>query len=336
MGSFVRARRILPPAAALLVVLGVGFGPLAGLGAARSKTQVKARASDPCAGPLLEPIATIPAPARPVPGSFAGPSAPFALFRRSPTSADALPGVGPDVAGELTTYDPRAVRLISGTGANRLFLVGGRQTSRPIPRACSRQPGIGALLRSGDRGGPGVCPVIAGQPTDTIGGLGELPSGACITVADVPTGYGFVSQLSQRGRSIGLVPDGVASVDVRFVGGPAPRVTVNANVYAFHDPVSSRSLDAFRRVFTSAIAHPTVARLERALGVPAQIVWRDAAGRVLKVFSPPPLLARILHDEVRLFRSLHAGGHLVGVRGSPLSAAWRRRSSPSPPRRPRP
>ncbi len=305
-----RARRALAPAAALL--LGVGVGPAAGLGAARSKAPVNPLASDPCVGPMLEPISTIPGPARPVPGSFAGPSARLGLFRRSSTAADALPGVGADVAGVLTTYDPRAVRLISGTGANRLFLVGGQQMSRPIPRACSLQPGLGALLRSLDRGGSGVCPVIAGQPTDTIGALGELPSGACITVADVFTGYGFVSQ---RSRSIGLVPDGVASVEIRFVGSPAQRATVNANVYAFHDPVNSRSLSALTRVFTSAFAHPTVPRVERAFGVPAQIVWRDAAGRVRDVFRPPPLLAQILHDEVRLFRSLPAGAPVGSVGG---------------------
>jgi len=230
---------------------------------------------------------------RAVPGS-ARTDGPYAVFRRPQVSSDLLP---PDAAGQVDTlasYDPTATRLIFTTGVARVYLVRGRFPRLILPGAClSRLPRADArTLRAleGELAGQAAVCFNLDQTVD------QSTSMACVPPAAGTGGYALATVAGLRSlRSslvVGLVPDGVARVDVRYRTAGTVHGTVRSNVVAYREPAAlSRGL-----LERDLRGPPRVAlrRLRRLIldQIPTQITWRDARGQVLRTFTPPPALLR--------------------------------------------
>ncbi len=222
---------------------------------------------------------------RAVPGS-AGTDGPYAVFRRPQVSGDLLP---PDAAGQvdpLASYDPTATRLIFTTGVARVYLVRGRFPRLILPGAClSRLPREEAgQLRFLERELAGQAAVCFGLEQTRRRANGQLldqgTSTACVRPVAGTGGYALTPlQGNSSALTVGLVPDGVARVDVRYRTAGTVQATVRSNVVAYREPAAlSRGL-----LERDLRGPPRVAlrRLRRLIldQIPTQVTWRTSAGR---------------------------------------------------------
>jgi len=232
-------------------------------------------------------------PVRAVPGTAAT-NGPYAIFRRPQAPADLLP---PDAAGQLDTlasYDPTATRLVFTTGVARVYLVRGRRQKLVVPGAClSRLPRAYArtvrLLERELAGQAAVCFSLEQTRHRANGAVEQSASTGCVPAVAGTGGYAVVTLEGNSALEVGLVPDGVARVDVRYRTGRTVEGTVRTNIVAYRPPsltVGGQGLRGPRR----AVAR----RLRRLIldSIPAQVTWRDARGQVLRTFTPPPALLR--------------------------------------------
>jgi len=247
-------------------------------------------------------------PARAVPGS-AVTNGPYAIFRRPPVPGDALSADAADQVDTLASYDPTATRLIFTTGVARVYLVRGHYQRLVVPGAClSRLPRADArtlrLLERELAGQAAVC-FNLDQTVD------QSTSMACVPPAAGTGGYALATVPGLRDlRSsliVGLVPDGVARVDVRYRTAGTVHGTVRSNVVAYRPPAAlsrgllERDLRGPPRV--------VLRRLRRLIldQIPTQITWRDVREQVLRTFTPPPALLR---------EAIGGAGEIIPVRGS--------------------
>jgi hypothetical protein len=211
------------------------------------------------------------------------------LLRRPATAADRLPPHALALAGTgVSIYAGAARRAPTGFGGRATFIVPIRESAKagfPSDRCFALQtaavkqalPSMPRSLRArtwaltnafiaADRS------LAARPPVDGICQITIMPghglsSGCGMTVAAIK--HGMLPE-EDNGTFSGLVPEGVATVQLRFAAGggrAAHTVTaqVHDNVYSVHAP----GLAAGAPVF------PTV-------------VWRAADGKVLKTHSEPP------------------------------------------------
>ncbi len=260
-------------------------------------------------------------PLRALPGT-ARTDGPYAIFRRPQGPADLLP---PDAAGQvdpLASYDPTATRLVFTTGVARVYLVRGRLQRLVVPGACvSRLPRrLARVLRLAERelaGQPAVCFSLEQTRHQANGAVEQSTSTGCVPAVAGTGGYAVVSSSS---LSVGLVPNGVARVDVRYRTAGTVPATVRSNVVAYRPPVAlSRALSA---PGTRMLRGPprVVARRIRRLArrfrrlildlIPAQVTWRDARGEVLRTFTPPPALLREVISGAGGFSTTSSSGTL--------------------------
>jgi len=211
------------------------------------------------------------------------------LLRRPATPADRLPAHALDMAGSgVSIYAGAARRALLG-GQLATFIVPIRQSPNagfPSDRCFALQvaavkqalPSMPAKLRAPtwalanafvayDRSLAGHAP-IDGICEITILSHNGRSSGCGMTVSQIRAG---TLPEEDNGTFSGLVPDGVASVTLRFAAsaGHAPRtatVRVHDNGYRVH----VAGLPLTRASF------PTV-------------TWRDASGKVLRTYSEPPM-----------------------------------------------
>jgi len=119
---------------------------------------------------------------------------------------------------------------------------------------------------------------------------------------------------------VGLVPDGVARVDVRYRTAGTVQATVRSNVVAYRPPVAlSRRLSSpGARVLRGPprVVARRIRRLARRFRrlildlIPAQVTWRDARGQVLRTFTPPPALLREVTSGAGGFSTTSSSGTL--------------------------
>jgi len=233
-------------------------------------------------------------PLRAVPGS-APINGPYAVFRRAQGTADVLPPDGASQFNELATYDPTATRLVFTTGVARVSLIRGHFLRLVVPGAClSRLPRAEALvLRVVGRQFRGQAAVCFSLDPARRGPNGSIElSMSCVQRAAGTGGYALAEIGGNSALEVGLVPDGVSRVDVRYRTAGTVHGTVRSNVVAYRPPagvaltLAGRALRGPRRV--------VLRRLRRLIlnSIPAQITWRDVHGQALRTFTPPPALLR--------------------------------------------
>ncbi len=304
--------------AAVVAAVLVAIASSAGAGARSSRSSVLPAA---CAS-LVAPTP----PARAVPGSAAT-TGPYAIFRRPQVPGDVLSADAVGQIDTLASYDPTATRLIFTTGVARVYLVRGHYQRLVVPGAClSRLPRADArtlrLLERELAGQAAVC-FNLDQTVD------QSTSMACVPPAAGTGGYALATVAGLRDpRSsliVGLVPDGVARVDVRYRTAGTVHGTVRSNVVAYREPAAlsrgllERDLRGPPRV--------VLRRLRRLVldQIPTQVTWRDVRGQVLRTFTPPPALLReaiggvgdivLVRSSIgSITGSLSAGASRIGVR----------------------
>jgi len=286
---------------------------VAGLVVAVSSSAGAGARSSPGGG-LPRACASLEAPTPPVralPGT-ALTNGPYAIFRRPQAPADLLP---PDAAGQLDTlasYDPTATRLVFTTGVARVYLVRGRRQKLVLPGAClSRLPRAYArtlrLLERELAGQAAVCFSLEQTRHRANGAVEQSTSRGCVPAVAGTGGYAVVTLEGNSALEVGLVPDGVARVDLRYRTGRTVEGRVRTNIVAYRPPsltVGGQGLRGPRR----AVAR----RLRRLIldSIPAQVTWRDARGQVLRTFTPPPGLLREVISGAGGFSTTSSSGTL--------------------------
>jgi len=240
-------------------------------------------------------------PVRAVPGS-AGSAGPYSVLRRPQGTADVLPPAGGDFA-TLATYDPAATRLVFTTGVARVYLVRGHLQRLRVSGAClSRLPrALARVVRRAERqfaGQATVCFSLDQTRQRSQGRVEQNTSTSCVPPVAGTGGYALATVEGSSALTVGLVPDGVARVDVRFRTGRTVPATVRSNVVAYRPPALRLKLGGAVRPGAPRVVARRIRRLERRIrhlllaSIPAQITWRDARGQVLQTFTPPPALLR--------------------------------------------
>jgi len=173
----------------------------------------------------------------------------------------------------------------------RVHLIRGHFLRLVVPGAClSRLPRAEALglrvVGRQFRGQAAVCFSLEGARRGPYGP--PEPSMTCVQRDAGTGGYALAQIVGKSALEVGLVPDGVARVDVRYRTAGTVRGTVRSNVVAYRPPagvaltLAGRVLRGPRRV--------VFCRLRRLIlnSIPAQITWRDVHGQALRTFTPPP------------------------------------------------
>ena len=242
-------------------------------------------------------------PQAPADSPFAPPQsvlAAYAVLRRAATPADALPTFN-DLAAVLAeqlgryegTYIRRVAQLASGV---QIFIIPGTVARRPVvPLRCIPRAERLAYKRAvaHERAlsdAPEYCLVEVGSAT-----LGSPPS-QCATFAAARSGGGFGSlddTPTATPTLAGVVPDGVAAVQIDFPHEPTFGATVAEN--AFTGRASFGFAAARARRFASDLRHTGRAagrrvqadlRALQALATPSEVRWLSASGAVIARLHP--------------------------------------------------
>ena len=238
------------------------------------------------------------------PQAIAGPRpanllAQLAVLRRAQLPSDVLPAIS-EVSSllpiELASYYPQATRLLA---RGIYLLVGNRQTALTPGSAVSVTEVLGgrAALRHQPR-----------QSAPLTYCLATLINANCQPTSNLDSEADLAVEVGHGDTASELVPDGVASVIVRYRGGRTQTVAVADNLIQFAAPAAARTtVEAvsltLNNLDTVLLNHPsrTVARRDRAAlaqavkrytralqtVVPASIVWRASNGTILRTLHPP-------------------------------------------------
>ncbi len=236
---------------------------------------------------------------RALPGS--APSlAGYTVFSRSQTSQDIPPFALANNTGQLASYDPGATRLAQVSGPRRLYLLRGHRIHLRVSASCLAhfpprgRAGLRLLARE-NAGQAGVCVL---QQTTGAGSAtqSQLLDTSCLSPSLFSSGLDFVG-LNGGGSKMMLaevVPDRVATVEMRYSSGAVSRGTVTGNLatLAAPSPVERRLRNPGR------ITNARRARQLVLATIPLAVIWRDAQGRVVRSF---PRTAALVSDEVSAF-----------------------------------
>ncbi len=283
-------------------LLAAAIGALLATSAAAKKAAPR---TSSCSGVIraLEPQS------EPEPLELAGPLEPaglgrFGVLRRAAAPADQLPPlnrIGSSLDSELISYYPGYIRQLARlANGSRYFLIPGfkRAPTLPPARCLPKQ------LRHLRQPKPELVYCIAGIGP-TVRPLGGV---SCQTLAEIEAGAGLAEPYLSSSLQVDLVPDGVATVRLRYRGGTVIAAPVSENAFAFTPPpgLIERAEAAFKRLeraFEDERTHRhkrlTKRQRRHAVGVvikaldrvisqlpPTRVQWLDAAGHVLRSFKP--------------------------------------------------
>jgi hypothetical protein len=230
----------------------------------------------------------------------------FAIFRRSALLSDEPSGLNPAAGGlgrelykdyELSSYYPAYVRQLAGpSGGRRYFVIPAFGRPEAVPPAhCFPAGERRELVEQQHRRSvePVYC-IIA------VGGGGNAPVPGCEPFAAIDEGGRvFQSDALVEEPTVGLVPDGVASVRITYRETPAIVVLVSENAFSFTSPSPTPRVEAELKRLEPAIVgteHLTATQRRRITlqwdktvneTDPARIEWLGSAGGLVRALSPP-------------------------------------------------
>lgn len=250
-----------------------------------------------------------------MPGTAGTVPAQFGLFRRSSGPGDSLAsdrGLGVEVEIELESYDPALTRRVAvppvpvfahthaqvtgyvvvGGGAGTELTVKNFPCIRRLPRGEQRQLRRSfALARAVSPVGPAFCFLVATQ----VGTHRIQPrlGGLCDTFKDAATGYG-ANQIALDGQSLAsIVPDGVATVVLRYRHHAPISARVAENIYWVPVPQLSPLAQG------PPLKHRLAVKRAILRSLPSSIQWLAADGHPLRAFRPPAAYVRLLISRYR-------------------------------------
>jgi hypothetical protein len=232
----------------------------------------------------------------------------FAVLRQAVALADQLPPLstfGPVLSQALATYNPAASRLVARLpNGGQLFLIIGVSPKIVSPPAAIVPKRYRKTINKQIHA---LAPFSA-APTyclTPLGGTSSSPpfglQSGCEPFSLQPNGFAITSAadnlVGQPARTlVGLVPDGVASVQLDFPHRAPLSAAVAENVYVAHGDFSY--LDSLEQQLVRASRAHAGARLLLALerrvsdaAIPSRVQWLDATGRLLDSFPRPTGLA---------------------------------------------
>jgi hypothetical protein len=236
----------------------------------------------------------------------------FAVLRGAVSPADQLPPLstfGFAFSESLATYNPAASRLVATlpSGGQLFLIIGVSQKIRAPPAAIvpeKYRKTIKKQIRA-------LAPFSA-APTYCLTPLGDTgplvgPRAGCEPFSLQPNGFAITSTqdnlVGRPGRTlVGLVPDGVASVQLDFPHRASLSAAVAQNIYVAHGDFSY--LDSLEQQLERASRGRASPRLRLALGrrisdaaTPSRVRWLDATGQVSDSFPRPSGLAAARESE---------------------------------------
>lgn len=227
---------------------------------------------------------------------------------------DRLPSesrLGRQLETQLDSYDPSLIRRVrawsdpAGAGPRYTYtgyvVVGDGAAAAYTPK---RLPCI-TRLKPGDRrrltrslaslpAGPAFCMVVvmkrADHPNKSLAGSDlntPLIGGLCDTFANAAGGYGAnVIALVRAGTRASIVPDGVASVVLRYRRHAPITARVHDNVYWVRTPQLPSP--------PPGVTRPAALRRTILRALPTSIEWLAADHSVVRRFTPPAAYVRFL------------------------------------------
>jgi hypothetical protein len=291
----------------VLVVLIAGGVAIAARSGRASTTTTKMASLSSCVPPAF----SFSAPRPPLPKQLSTPLQPailssFAIFRRQALSSDEPPGLNPATGGlagelyedyELSSYYPAYVRQLAGaSGGRRYFVIPAFGRPEAVPPAHCFPAGERRELieREHRRSVEPVYCIIA------VGGGGNAPVPGCEPFAAIDEGGRvFQSDALIEEPTVGIVPDGVASVRIIYQEIPAITVPVSENAFSFTSPPPTPRIEAELKRLEPAIRgtqHLTATQRRRITlqwdktvneTDPTRIEWLDSAGGLVRALSPP-------------------------------------------------
>jgi hypothetical protein len=228
----------------------------------------------------------------------------FAVLRRPAAAADRPPllnSLSQELGFQLAGYFPAQLRqVLALADGRRFFTVVGMRRPFPVPPARCLPPELRRLRvqlvqeQSRIAREQALCVVESGSGTRRSGAPPD-----CLSLGDIEQGRGLLSGIFSLGPTVGLVPDGVATVRVAFGDGTAASAAVTENAYLLSLPSSFvrhavRLLHAAYRHLeerhtSRAERRRYAAQLDSAIAftVPSRIEWLSPGGGVVKLIKPP-------------------------------------------------
>jgi hypothetical protein len=229
----------------------------------------------------------------------------FAVLRRVALASDQIPALSPvggEIDGELVSYYPGYVRQLKVLpNGSRYFMIPGFAKSGSVPPArclpASERRDRPALVEQEHK--------LATEPVYCIVEIGHESGGnQCEPFAEIEQSPRvFVPSLSEA-PIVELIPDGVASVRITYLGGSSLLAPVDENEYSFTMPAAVRA--RAKKRFTKDLRRLTRAKhktkaqkrrvLEELLAVldktlvearPRKVEWLGSAGELLHSSTPP-------------------------------------------------
>jgi len=236
----------------------------------------------------------------------------FAILRRAALPSDQIPALSPvggEIDGELVSYYPGYVRQLKVfPNGSRYFMIPGFAKPQNVPPTrclpVSERHDHPALVEQEHK--------LAAEPVYCIVAIGHESGGAqCEPFAEIEQSPRVFTPSLSEAPVIELIPDGVASVRVTYLGGSSVLAPVDENEYSFTMPAAVRSRAKTRftkdlRRLTDA-KHKTKAQKRRVLeellaaldktlveAEPRKVEWLGSAGELLHSSTPPKTSATIV------------------------------------------
>jgi hypothetical protein len=229
----------------------------------------------------------------------------FALLRRVALPSDQIPALSPvggEIDGQLVSYYPGYVRQLQVLpNGSRYFMIPGFAKPQSVPPArclpASERRDRPALVEQEHK--------LAAEPVYCIVAIGhESGSSQCEPFAEIEQSPRVFAPSLSEAPIIELIPDGVTSVRITYLGGSSVLAPVDENKYSFTMPAAVRA--RARKRFTKDLhrlthaKHKTKAQKRRALeeliaalektlveAQPRKVEWLGSAGELLHSSTPP-------------------------------------------------
>jgi hypothetical protein len=236
----------------------------------------------------------------------------FAVLRRAALPSDQIPALSPvggEIDGELVSYYPGYVRQLKVLpNGSRYFMIPGFAKPQSVPPArclpAAERPDRPALVEQEHK--------LAAEPVYCIVAIGHESAGnQCEPFAEIEQSPRVFTPSLSEAPIVELIPDGIASVRITYLGGSSVLAPVAENEYSFTMPATIR--DTAKQRFTKVFGrlkhakHKTKAQKRRALeqliaalhktlveAEPRKVEWLGGAGELLHSSTPPKSSAAIV------------------------------------------